>query len=242
MELARYTLFAEIPAPLRFVVAADVHSAPTDTLWEHIAAEKPDFLVLPGDTVHSLRTVENGLAFLQKAAARYPVFCSIGNHEAVQPLALREAMRHTGIILLDNEAMDYRGLCIGGLTSGFYAGARRHGKTPPPDTAFLAEFTARAGEKLLLCHHPEYYPPYIRPLPIRLTVAGHAHGGQWRWRGQGLFAPGQGLFPKLTDGLWEDRLVISRGLSNPCGIPRFGNPPQLVTVTLAPNAEYTKSL
>ena len=242
MELAHYTLVADMPAPLRFVVAADVHSAPTQALWEHIAAEKPDFLVLPGDTVHSLRTVEDGLAFLQKAAARYPVFCSLGNHEAVQPPALREAMRHTGAVLLDNEAMDYRGLCIGGLSSGFYVGARRHGKTPPPDTAFLDEFAARGGEKLLLCHHPEYYPRYIRPLPIRLTVAGHAHGGQWRVGGRGIFAPGQGLFPRLTDGLLEDRLVISRGLSNPCGIPRLGNPTQLIIITLTPAAVPAKTL
>ena len=86
------------------------------------------------------------------------------------------------------------------------------------------------------------YGSYAGYYGLDLTVAGHAHGGQWRWRGQGLFAPGQGLFPKLTDGLYEERLLVSRGLSNPCGIPRFGNPPQLVTVTLAPNAEYTKSL
>ncbi len=242
MQVSYYTLSAAVPAPLRFAVVADLHSRPTAALWERLAAEKPDFLVLPGDTVHNWRLAEEGLAFLQEAAAHYPTFCSIGNHEAVQPYDLRVAMRHTGAVLLDNEAMDYRGLCIGGLSSGFYVGAPRHGKTPPPDAAFLAEFAARSGEKLLLCHHPEYYPRYIRPLPIRLTVAGHAHGGQWRIGGRGVFAPGQGLFPALTDGLCEDRLVISRGLSNPCGIPRLGNPTQLIIITLTPAAIGIKTL
>jgi len=86
--------------------------------------------------------------------------------------------------------------------------------------------------KILLSHHPEYYAQYIKATKIDLTVSGHAHGGQWRFFGQGIFAPGQGFFPKYTAGVHDDRLIISRGLGNPHPIPRFNNPPELVIVEI----------
>jgi predicted MPP superfamily phosphohydrolase len=69
---------------------------------------------------------------------------------------------------------------------------------------------------------------------IDLVLSGHAHGGQWRFLGQGILSPGQGLFPKYTSGVHEGRygrMIISRGLSNPYkAVPRFGNPCELVYV------------
>ena len=87
------------------------------------------------------------------------------------------------------------------------------------------------GYHLLLCHHPEYFDRYLRDYPIDLTVSGHAHGGQWRVFGRGVYAPDQGLFPKYTSGLHEDRLVISRGVANTVPFaPRLFNPCEVVTV------------
>ena len=83
-------------------------------------------------------------------------------------------------------------------------------------------------------HHPEY----IRFIPpsVELVFSGHAHGGQWRfydlrkkaWRG--VYAPDQGIVPELTGGIVDGRLVISRGLSNPAGIPRIQNEPEIVYI------------
>ena len=83
---------------------------------------------------------------------------------------------------------------------GINADENRNDHTP--DTAFLNRLPS--GYKILLCHHPEYID--LLPDSINLVLSGHAHGGQWRfydpihrtWRG--VFAPGQGLFPKLTEG------------------------------------------
>ena len=70
-------------------------------------------------------------------------------------------------------------------------------------------------------------------MDIDLTVSGHAHGGQWRFLGRGVYAPDQGLFPKYTSGLHENRLVISRGVANSVPlVPRFFNPCEVVTVTV----------
>ncbi|MDO4272352.1 MAG: hypothetical protein Q4D16_01675 [Eubacteriales bacterium] len=67
-------------------------------------------------------------------------------------------------------------------------------------------------------------------MPIDLVLSGHAHGGQWRIGRQGIYAPGQGWFPKLTGGVADGRMVISRGLSNTTKIPRFFNPREIVMV------------
>ncbi|MBQ3816071.1 MAG: metallophosphoesterase, partial [Clostridia bacterium] len=59
------------------------------------------------------------------------------------------------------------------------------------------------GFHILLCHHPEYWEPLVHGRRIELTVSGHAHGGQWRIFGRGVYAPGQGLFPRYTSGLYR---------------------------------------
>ena len=72
-------------------------------------------------------------------------------------------------------------------------------------------------------------------------LSGHAHGGQVRLPGiGGLFAPGQGILPRLTSGVHargETRLVVSRGLGNSAFPLRVFNPPEIVTVTLRAGAE-----
>jgi predicted MPP superfamily phosphohydrolase len=62
-------------------------------------------------------------------------------------------------------------------------------------------------------------------------LSGHAHGGQWRIFGRGVFAPHQGLFPKYTSGLHDEKLLISRGASNNVPlIPRFFNPREVLDI------------
>ena len=80
---------------------------------------------------------------------------------------------------------------------------------------------------LLLSHHPEYRPLF--PKEISLICSAHAHGGQWRFFGRGLFSPGEGWFPKYTSGLYGNMLV-SRGLTNTASVPRLFNPTEVVYV------------
>ena len=108
-------------------------------------------------------------------------------------------------------------------------------KTPTPDLEWLAEFAAVDGYKILLSHHPEYYEEYIRDLNVDLTLSGHAHGGQWRIFGRGLFAPGQGILPKYDSGLYEKNgttMIVSRGLGNSTFPLRFNNCPEIIIITL----------
>ena len=123
--------------------------------------------------------------------------------------------------------MPFRGILLGGLTSVYY----RAGRTP--GLAFLDRFAAAPGYRLLLSHHPEYYDPYLRDRHFDLTVSGHAHGGQWRLFGRGVYAPGQGLFPRYTSGFYDDgHLLVSRGVK-PSLLPRFGNPREILLLRLS---------
>lgn len=164
-----------------------------------------------------------GLRFLGEAVKMAPVCYSTGNHEWFLQEGDRAEIRATGAHLLENEdCQPLPGIRVGGMPT-------RH------DAAWLERFCAKDGYKLLLCHHPEYYPWLIQGRPGRtpdLICAGHAHGGQWRFFGRGVYAPGQGFFPKYSHGLYDGRLLVSSGCAVSSRIPRFGNPPELVIITL----------
>lgn len=237
LTVSEYTFSAALPAPLTFAFVSDLHGCANEPVLAAIGRVGVDAVLVGGDFIHSTVEQASGLAFLAASAARWPTFCSLGNHEIPSDGApFREMLAQTGARLLDNAAEAFRGVQIGGLTSGF-AKADAQGNltaTPVPDCAFLERFAALPGFLLLLCHHPEYYERFIRPLPIPLTLSGHAHGGQWRPFGRALFAPGQGIFPRYTAGLYDGRLLVGRGLGNPQPIPRLWNPPELVIVRLQP--------
>ena len=84
---------------------------------------------------------------------------------------------------------------------------------------------------LLLSHRPEEYRLY-RSLGFDAALSGHAHGGQIRVAGRGVFSPGQGLFPRYTCGVVDGRMVISAGAGNPVHLPRWGNPCEVLRITL----------
>jgi predicted MPP superfamily phosphohydrolase len=88
---------------------------------------------------------------------------------------------------------------------------------------------------VLLAHKPHYAKEY-EEAGVDLVLTGHAHGGQWRFPGVGaLYAPGQGLFPKYTAGMYrlgKTVLCVSRGLGNSSFPLRIENKPEIVTVIL----------
>ena len=248
MRIREYSLIAR-HQDVRFkaAVVADLHDHAYGRVLECLAKISPDFILAPGDITESLITppaqgeCREGILFLEEAVRIAPTFYSLGNHEIgarhkelshrdrysqgqgrIHP-DWREAIRCTGAVLLDECFITWRGLTIGGLGSGLW----REGRVP--NLKWLENFTAQKGYKILMCHHPEYFDRYLRSRQIDLVVSGHAHGGQWRVLGRGIYAPDQYLFPKYTDGVHEERLVISRGVSNTAApIPRFFNPCEVV--------------
>lgn len=215
----------KIPENLRLAVVSDLHSLPFDDVADTLA--RCDAILVPGDLVnrHS-NDYSEALRFLREVPDLAPVFYSIGNHERKCAYAdeWRGLVAESRVTLLDNREELFRGIRIGGLSST----ASHRG-----DKAFLDRFEKEPGFRLLLCHHPEMYRDDVAGRDIDLTLCGHAHGGQIRILGRGIYAPGQGFFPKLTSGWYDgDRMFVSRGMTNGPGVPRINNPCELVVLEL----------
>jgi hypothetical protein len=222
----------KIPQRLRLAVASDLHSSPFGDVMEEFA--RCDAVLVPGDLVdRHRRDNRNAERFLREAPEAAPVFYSVGNHERKfrQRDAWLEWVRKSRVTLLDNESTEFRGIRIGGLSSR---------KERMPDLAFLDRFEKEEGFRLLLCHHPEMWRDWVQGRDIDFTLCGHAHGGQIQFRGHGLYAPGQGLFPELTHGLYGGgKMLLSRGMTNGAKprVPRWGNPCELIILELFPKEE-----
>ena len=207
-----------------------------------------------------LKTQQHILPLVRACADLAPTYISLGNHEwVVSPRNLR-TLEDAGAVILDNSWVRDRstGTVVGGLTSAMLMDYRRfrqkHSRQTDypheirhtdryqlhPDTRWLARFEGQEGFKILLCHHPEYWclqDPFLIGRSVDLVLAGHAHGGQIRLFGRGLYAPGQGVLPRYTGGVHRGPhgcMVISRGMANtaPRPIPRLFNPPEIVFIDL----------
>ena len=234
MQLTEYRIKADVKRPLTFAFVSDLHDAPNGPIIKAIRTSRADAVLVGGDFIHNHEIYERGFEFLRLSAKLKPTFCSIGNHERKFTGDLVSRVNESGAVLLDNSYTCFEGVNIGGLSSGYASGERQSHflSTPAPDTLFPTEFASLDGFKILLSHHPEYYPKYIKELPIDLTLSGHAHGGQWRFFGMGVYAPGQGIFPKYTSGMHDGRFIVSRGLSERCKIPRINNKTEIIIIKL----------
>jgi len=206
-------------------VAADLHNG--DYAPALPALKKSDAVLIVGDLVNRHRPgFDRALAFLREAPEIAPTFYSIGNHEWRFPQRERywPHVLQSRVTVLDNSFTRFEGIVLGGLSSA------PKGEVQP---AFLRDMEKQEGFRLLMCHQPEYFKTYVACHDIDLTVSGHAHGGQVQLLGHGLYAPGQGLFPRLTHGFAHDkRLLISRGMTNSAWAPRIANPCELILLHL----------
>ena len=234
---------------MKAAVVADLHGQPSEELYKALIAEKPDVILCPGDLAtvgeyydhlidperreKRLKTQDGALSFLSKAVNIAPVFYSRGNHEWGIDDVYRESVKATGAVLLENEWVKFRDVWIGGQNSARCGAVYRDGKEimekkRSPDIEWLKN--SPDGFKILLCHHPEYYP-LIKDC-ANCVVAGHAHGGHWRFFGRGVFAPGQGIWPYYSKGMY-DKMIVSAGLANTTWVPRLFNPTELVIVEMS---------
>lgn len=228
IKLTEYNLLADVKKELKFAFLADLHNHPNEPILEALKMANPNALLVGGDFIHNFFVFERGFEFLNQASKIYPTFCALGNHERRYIGELRKLVLKSGVTLLDNDFCEFGGINIGGLTSGaFYKGNHLR-----PNTDFLTQFSQLEGYKILISHHPEYYPKYIKDLPVNLTLSGHAHGGQWRLFGRGAYAPGQGVFPKYTKGIYDGRFIVTSGVGNVYLVPKINNPPEICVINL----------
>ena len=230
LKTTEYKVFANVKEKTCFAFVSDLHHCENQPVLSVIDSISPDAVLVGGDFMHNMSFYTRGFEFLKAVSEKHPVFCSLGNHEGRYEGDIHKAIAETGAILLDNTYTCFKSLLIGGLTSGFLTDGI-------PETSWLESFSSQTEYKILLSHHPEYYKKYIRPLSVDLVLSGHAHGGQWRLFGRGMYAPGQGIFPKYSGGVYENRFIVGRGIGNAHRIPRINNAPEVIKLVLNPKGD-----
>ncbi len=237
MKVTDYRIYGDVSREYNFVFISDLHGCANAPILKIIDDISPEAILVGGDFIHDINNYQSGLDFLRNESKKRPVYCSLGNHEFCFDEDMMPQIKRTGATVLNNIWVEYDEIKIGGLSSAVKKGARKDRKANArvPDIDFIRKFSSENGFKLLLCHHPEYFPKYIKEFDVDLTMSGHAHGGQWRIFNRGIFAPGQGIFPKYTAGLIEGRLIVSRGLGNPHLIPRINNKPEIINLVITKN-------
>lgn len=247
MIISRYTIPVNCRYKTKIAIISDLHNKCFKKVQANLISENPDIIFLTGDIFD--RYTKNFLCFFQSEAIKCITFCGsyrpcfmcLGNHEYGFGDRGLKQIEKLGVKVLNDSYIKYRGLTIGGLTSGntYKRDESLHitENKKEPNTEWLGIYEQEKDFKILLCHHPEYFEKYIRNKKINLTISGHAHGGQWRFFKQGIYSPGQGLFPKLTKGMYfNKRLLVSTGMANTAGmIPRLFNPKELVILELVPS-------
>ncbi len=241
---------------------SEYFGADQQRLAKTVKAASPDIIVFTGDLADRNHTdYEASLAAMRELTAIAPVYFVNGNHELALPenciSQMYDEMDAMGVHrLFDRRETITRGeermVLLGISEETLYAakgvrpGDDQPGRTYTAfDTGVITEAVERLTEGLraedlavLLVHEPQYLDAYASAAGGRLDLifAGHAHGGQIRLPfTEGLFAPGQGILPKLTSGIHsrgKTSMVISRGLGNSVFPFRVFNRPEVVVCEL----------
>lgn len=220
---------------LRILQLSDLHypccALSPEELTALVEKNKPDLIVLTGDSFDRYIKFDAGdLSLLaRKLSAIAPCYAVEGNHEQLSGKQDQwiQLMRENGITVLDNE---WTSVWREGKSVAL-CGLSEEGKLIAPPAPQVA-----MPVKIVLSHYPQYINQYAEA-GYSLVFAGHAHGGQVRIFGQGLFAPGQGVFPKYTSGLYRQentQMIVSRGLKEAYFPMRIGNTPHIPIAVLKP--------
>lgn len=247
LRVKRYQIVSgKISGTVRLLLLSDLHGLAWGEkqaiLIEKARSEAPDAIVLAGDMFDCDGRVSNVAALLKGIAPLAPTFFVTGSHDFLlwDMKTIHRTLVDAGVRPLSGEraVINVRGnmLAITGIDEvfkaimddekdeiGYYI--KNLTAVKPRDTRVF---------NVLAAHRPEFIDAY-RQAGFDLGLTGHAHGGQVRipFLLNGLYAPGQGLFPKYAAGLYRRNgysHVVSRGLHFSYTRPRFFNRPEMVVI------------
>ena len=237
LSVTPYSLHSDkVTAPVKIAFISDLHNTlygkDMSELADSVDRFSPDVVILGGDFFNYVWGEENSVRFAEIVSDRYPCFYTLGNHEFKrgQQDIIKKEMSAMGINVLDGKYADIAGIRIHGIDGGSFR----------EQLGNCTSAIAADRYNILINHAPEEYPK-LSGLGFDLILSGHAHGGQWRFPPflpNGVFCPGEGLFPHYTGGVYSENssmMIVSRGLQR-CPrdliIPRIFNRPEIIFITL----------
>lgn len=236
LQVTSWTMSSEkLDQGVRFALLTDLHNSfygeNQEQLVAAIDAAKVDAVLMSGDMADNAQTLSGVCTLVENLGGRYPVFYVSGNHECDSDadLALiKRSLRDLNVTVLEGESLLLR-------DDVRIAGA------DDPKCLYREEWKAQIADcrttddvfTILLSHRPDRIDAYR---DFDLTLCGHAHGGQLRVFGQGIWAPNQGFLPEYTSGFYpagDGKMFVSRGLAKGW-LPRFCNRPELAIIEINP--------
>ena len=245
IDVTRFTVSGapEAFSGFKIVQISDLHNAEFGTdnqkLIDILKSEAPDAIVITGDLIDARRTnTEIAESFARRCMEIADCYYVPGNHEARLGGtydAFESALIADGVNVLRNGSVRIRkemdAIRIIGVDDPAFA------KASDAITNLDAALEALSSDDftILLAHRSELIDEYSK-WGIDLVLSGHAHGGQIRLPGiGGLYAPGQGFFPRYTSGKYtvgDTEMIVSRGIGNSAFPLRVNDRPEVVIVTL----------
>lgn len=226
------------------VQISDLHNKEFGTnqkeLLETIKSIKPDIIAVTGDLIDTNNTdndIARSMDFINGAVDIAPTYFVTGNHDvkSLQYPEVEKKLIDAGVVVLRDQVEEIKNKDDSIYLLGLDDPASNNGRQNLSFEEKLSRLSNETdGYTILLSHRPEKFDIYVDQVNLALT--GHTHGGQIRFPFIGaLVAPDQGLFPKYSDGLYEEgntKMIISRGLGTSVIPFRFNNPPEIILVTL----------
>ena len=219
---------------LKILHLSDLHGQEFGRRQERLAALLGrldfDIAVLTGDFVDAVNQVKQPALDVVPALKGKPAFYVFGNHDLLPECDITGEFTALGVQVLRDRAVPVavRGgwIWVAGVDFA-YATAGNLGNT-------LSQITA-GQTTLLLAHAPGLFEQ-AAAAGVDVVFTGHTHGGQVRLPFLGaIYAPGQGLLPKRSWGLFKSgrtTMIVNAGLGESVVPFRFNCRPEIVLVTL----------
>ncbi|MDZ4992079.1 phosphoesterase [Clostridium perfringens] len=253
ISTTNYEVNSGIGKDIKVVHLSDLHGKEygknNKNLKKLILREKPDLVVATGDMIDSnLKNMEGIINFLSDLNKSAKVIFISGNNEQRSKKVnfIFESLKSKGVIVLKNESitLNLNGIKVNILGMFEVPNGVLNSPFKKVNGSYIywcadklfKRLESLEGLKIVLSHYPENFEAEYSKYNFDVMFSGHAHGGQFRIPivKRGLIAPGQGFFPKYTEGIHgnKNKLIISRGLGNSGRITRLFNRPEIVKVKI----------
>jgi len=257
LNTTRYTLSSEkLPKEFdgfRMAVLSDLHDTvygeENIKLYERIAKEQPDVVLIAGDLITGLKSRDYtpAIKLLSKLSESFQVYYGLGNHEVRGfdniKKYLEVVKKLPNVHILDNDcvALERKGtsgeaasIVIAGLSLAFSYYSK--GLSPVMEDGYISSELGEKADRftIMLAHFPDYFKNYAK-WGADVVFSGHLHGGLIRLPLiGGLVSPQIKLFPKYDKGVFvegESSMIVSAGLGTHT-MPRIFNPAELLIVDI----------
>ena len=235
--------------PVSLLLISDTHVAGPDMppsrlrrIFDSLNKLNPDVVLLAGDFISEKR-VATRLYPPDELTAPFAVlrswlgvFAVMGNHDHWSNApAIAAGFRKANVVVLSNEAVRVGPVIIGGVDDEFTG----HDNLA---ATFAAMDALGRGPRVILSHGPDIVPHL--PAPVAFVAAGHTHCGQIALPVIGAITYVSRYGSRFACGLINDRgqrVVVAAGLGTSIVPLRFGAPPDVWLITLAPPAAGPKA-